>query len=115
MPKRQWITWRRWVGGGVMGREFSKSFYKSAAWLKCREGYIKSVGGYCEDCMARGIYKPGVVVHHIVPLTPDNIRDPAIALGYGNLRLVCQDCHAAEHHPSGLRFRFGPDGEILPK
>lgn len=97
-----------------MAQEFSKAFYKSAAWLKCREAYIKSVGGLCEDCLAKGIYTPGVVVHHIIPLTPENITDPSIALSLDNLRLVCQDCHAAEHHPSGLRYSYGPNGEILP-
>ena len=97
-----------------MAQEFSKAFYKSAAWLKCREAYIKSVGGLCEDCLAKGLYTAGLVVHHIIPLTPDNINDPAITLSFNNLRLVCQDCHAAEHHPTGLSYCFGPNGEILP-
>ena len=94
-------------------KEYAKQFYKSAAWQQCRKGYIKSVGGLCEDCLARGIYTPGIVVHHINPITPENIRDPAVTLSYDNLRLVCQDCHAKEHHPSGLRYGYGPNGEIL--
>ena len=89
-----------------MGREFSKSFYKSAAWLKCREGYIKSVGGYCEDCMARGIYKPGVVVHHIVPLTPDNLGNPSVTLSWSNLCLLCKDCHAKRHAKEPRRYKI---------
>jgi len=97
-----------------MAKDYATAFYKSAAWLKCREGYIKSVGGLCEDCLARGIYKPGLIVHHIDPITPDNIRDPSVTLAWDNLRLVCQDCHASAHHPSGLRYAYGPAGEILP-
>lgn len=97
-----------------MAKDYATAFYKSAAWLKCREGYIKSVGGYCEDCMARGIFTPGVVVHHIDPITPENIRDPSVTLNYSNLKLVCMDCHAKEHHPTGLRYEYGPNGEILP-
>ena len=97
-----------------MAKDYATPFYHSASWLKCREAYIKSVGGLCEDCLARGIYTPGLIVHHITPITPDNINDPEITLNFDNLRLVCQDCHAAEHHPSGLRYSYGPMGEILP-
>ena len=98
-----------------MAKEYALPFYKSSAWLKCREGYIKSVGGMCEDCMARGRYTPGLIVHHIDPITPDNIMDPNVTLNWKNLRLVCKDCHEAEHHPYGIRYRFGKNGEILPK
>ena len=97
-----------------MAKEFSNPFYHSTAWEKCRESYIKSVGGLCEDCLARGLIVPGRVVHHIVPLTPENILDPSVTLSFDNLRYVCQDCHAREHHPTGLRYEFGPGGEILP-
>lgn len=31
-----------------MARKFSKSFYASTAWKKCRKQYIASVGGLCE-------------------------------------------------------------------
>ena len=71
------------------------------------------VGGLCEDCMARGIYTPGIVVHHVDPITPDNIRDPRVTLCFDNLRLVCQDCHAKAHHPSENRYEYGPNGEII--
>ena len=63
--------------------------------------------------MAKGRYVPGTTVHHIIPITEKNIGDPSITLSFSNLKLVCQECHAAEHHPSGLRYDFGPDGEII--
>lgn len=94
-------------------KPYASAFYKSADWQKCRAAYISSVGGLCEDCLAKGIVTPGLVVHHIDPITPENIRDPNITLSFDNLKLVCQDCHAKEHHPSGLRYEFGPNGEIL--
>ena len=98
----------------IMAKEFSNPFYHSPAWVKCRESYIKMRGGLCEDCLAKGLIVPGRVVHHIRPLTPENITDPSVTLSFDNLRLVCQNCHAEEHHPTGLRYAFGPDGEVLP-
>ena len=100
-----------------MAKPYAVAFYKSKAWERCRAGYISSVHGLCEDCLARGIYKPGVIVHHIDPITPENIRDPKVTLNWDNLRLVCMDCHAEEHEYRGknLRYKFGDNGEILPR
>lgn len=53
--------------------------------------------GLCERCLAKGLYTPGKVVHHKIHLTPENISDPRVALGWENLQLLCQDCHAAVH------------------
>ena len=80
-----------------MAREFSKAFYKSAAWQSCRASYIRSKGGLCEDCLQRGIITTGAEVHHIVELTPDNIGNPAVTLAWSNLRLLCHDCHMKRH------------------
>ena len=33
-----------------MAKDFAKDFYNSKAWLKCREGYIKSVFGQQGEC-----------------------------------------------------------------
>ena len=87
-------------------REFAKAFYKSKAWQRCRDGYAASVGGLCEDCLAKGLYRPGEIVHHMTELTPDNINDPAVSLSWSNLRLLCRDCHAKRH---GARRRYRVD------
>lgn len=80
-----------------MSREFAGSFYQSAAWLKCRAAYIayrRSVdGGLCERCHQ----VPGKILHHKVELSPDNITDPDITLGHGNLMYVCHNCHNEIH------------------
>ena len=93
------------------------SFYHSAAWLKCRAAYIKSVNGLCERCKARGIYRPGYIVHHLVHLGPDNLDDPSILLSWDNLEYLCMDCHNLEHFGSGneKRYEVTFDGKILPK
>ena len=91
-------------------KEFAKQFYKGEAWQNCRAEYIQKVGGLCEDCLAKGIYKPGVIVHHIEHVTPKTIDNPEITLNHGNLRLVCRDCHAEEHKTERSR-RYIVDAE----
>ena len=66
-------------------KDFAKSFYKSAKWLKCRAAYIKYRvmidGGYCEVCHERLGYI-------------------TITLSFDNLRYDCKDCHDREDvHP----------------
>lgn len=95
-----------------MAKDFAKQFYKSRQWELARNAYIKEVGGLCEDCKARGIYKPGVIVHHIIPLTADNIRDLNVSLNPKNFRLVCRDCHAEAHPKSEKRYFFSEDGSL---
>ncbi len=74
------------------------AFYSSSAWKRCRASYKKSVGGLCENCMRKGIYTPGDIVHHkiehVTPLTVDN---PEVTLSFDNLELLCRQCHADEH------------------
>ena len=98
--------------------EETKGFYKTSAWLKCRAAYIKSVGGLCERCLARGEIKPGYIVHHKVHLTPWNITDTSITLNWDNLEYLCLDCHNKEHFKEKAkpRFKILADGsvEILP-
>ena len=88
-------------------KEFARGFYKSKAWQRTRAAYISSVGGLCEGCLDKGLYRPGEIVHHIIPLTAENINDPNIALSWDNLRLVCRDCHGEEHRE---RKRYRVDG-----
>lgn len=74
-------------------KDFAYSFYRSAAWKKCRQSYIdKRIlidGGLCEECHERA----GYIVHHRTLLTPANIRDPEVSLNYANLEFVCKKCH----------------------
>ena len=98
-----------------MARDFAKAFYLSNAWRSCRDAYASSVGWLCEDCLENGIYTPGEIVHHKKHLTPKNINDKAIALGWSNLRLVCRDCHAKQHKKQiEMRYCFDDDGNVCP-
>lgn len=97
-------------------REFAKGFYTGDMWKETRKAYGSSVGWLCEECLAKGLYTPGTVVHHITPLNPDNITNPDIALGWSNLRLVCADCHARLHRQNkGMRYDILQDGTVVTK
>lgn len=103
-------------GGGNTMREFTDGFYLSPAWKRCRASYIKSRGGLCERCYRQGRYKAGVIVHHKVHLSPENIHDPAVTLGWDNLELLCRDCHAAVHSgKEDVRYTVGHYGRIVPR
>lgn len=80
-----------------MAQDYARRFYSSKAWQKTRAAYLKYAGGLCERCFTKGIITPGVIVHHIKPITPENINDPTITLSFDNLELVCRECHADEH------------------
>lgn len=97
-----------------MAKEYAEQFYKSKKWQKCREAYITSVGGLCENCLAKGIYKPGEIVHHIKHIDKQNIIDASITLDWSNLKYVCRDCHAKEHSKfSSRRYTINDDGSVV--
>ena len=103
----------------TMARDFSRPFYNSKAWKDCREGYIQSVNGLCERCLANGKYTPGYELHHKVWLTPENINDPYITLGWDNLEFLCSSCHSVEHMTKYKATRddvmFDSEGQLIPK
>lgn len=90
--------------------EFADAFYKSWPWKRCREGYLKSVGGLCERCAKHGLIVPAEQVHHKIKLTPENLKDPAIALNWENLEALCTACHQAEH--KGKRWICDVNGSV---
>ena len=100
-----------------MAREFAKSFYSSKAWQDCREAYAKKVCYLCEECLRKGIYRPGEIVHHKEKVTPRNIHNPEILFGFGNLELLCRECHGGEHseREKNRRYKFDADGRIILK
>ena len=98
-----------------MAKDFSRAFYKSREWQAARAAFISYKGGLCEDCLAKGIITPGVIVHHIEELTPLNIERPEIRTGFDNLRLVCIKCHNSKEHGKGKgrRYLIGDNGEVI--
>ena len=95
-----------------MASEQAHQFYTSTEWLRCRDAYLKSVGGLCERCRARGLIVPAVIVHHKHELTADNLTDPAITLSPDNLMAVCRECHNTIHNPSRRRYKVDAAGNV---
>ena len=82
-------------------------------WEDDKNSYAASVGWLCEDCLERGEITPGEIVHHKIPLTPENINNPDIALSWDNLRLLCRRCHGARHRKNKQRYEINSDGNIF--
>ena len=97
-----------------MARDYAKQFYSSKAWQDCRNRYASQARHLCENCMAKGIIRPGEIVHHKIPITADNIEHPEITLEFTNLMLLCRDCHAEMHKPyGGRRYHFDSLGNLI--
>jgi len=90
-----------------MAKAWAKQFYKSDAWQACRNGFIQERvridGGVCQACREN----LGYIVHHKIPLTPQNIHDPEIALSWGNLSYECKQCHD-QHEGHGVGTKSEP-------
>jgi len=94
-------------------KEYAESFYKSKAWQDTRASYLKSVGGLCERCLAKGIYKAAVIVHHKKHIDPQTIKDPRVTLSWDNLEAVCRDCHAELHTANKKRYKLDEMGRVI--
>lgn len=113
-------------------KEYARKFYSSRAWKKTREAYKAYRGGLCERCLAKGQYNAGVIVHHKIYISPENIGNPMVTLSWDNLELVCRACHDEEHEFQQVRDNWqkehrnrqadkmrrwdvNPDGTISPR
>lgn len=102
-----------------MAKEYAKAFYNSKTWESCRRAYIAerrmADGGMCESCGK----EPGYIVHHIEPLTADNITNPDVALNHSNLRYDCKGCHDREEAHAFVKQKqtlcgFDLSGQPIP-
>lgn len=99
-----------------LGKE--SGFYDSQAWKDTRRNYKQSVGHLCERCLQRGIIQSADVVHHIVPLTAENIGDVNLSLNWDNLQALCRKCHAEAHKEiyakrSRRRYKITEQGKVV--
>ena len=73
--------------------------------------------GMCERCYAHGALVPAKVVHHITPISEDNVDDPNVTLNLDNLMRLCQDCHAVVHSSNKdavrPRVAFDEHGNVI--
>lgn len=92
------------------GHSFADTFYASHEWRRCRQAYLRSVGGLCERCAKKGLIVAADHVHHKVKLTPENISDPNVTYNWDNLEALCTECHREEH--CRKRWFCGADGSV---
>ena len=98
-----------------MAQDFAKSFYSSKRWQDCRNAYAKRAHYLCENCLRKGIYRPGEIVHHKIEISPTNIYNPEVTLNFDNLENVCRECHAELHKKSikDRRYTIDEDGRVV--
>ena len=95
-------------------KQYAESFYKSKTWQTTREAYCKSKGYLCEDCLEHGLITTGEIVHHVRPITRENIGNPDITLSWDNLRLLCRPCHEKTHRRRARRYTVDEMGRVTP-
>lgn len=93
-------------------QDWAVSFYSSSAWRSIREAAKKRDHYLCVDCLRAGKITPAEEVHHIIPLTPENINDTNITLNLDNLVSVCRECHKARHGARQHRYKVDELGRV---
>ncbi len=93
-------------------KDYAESFYKSKTWQKARAAYMHKVGGLCELCLAEGRITPAVIVHHKIPIDPETIKRPEIALAFDNMQALCRDHHAQQHAQHKRRYIVDELGRV---
>lgn len=73
-------------------KDFARIFYNGSQWRETQAAYMASQHYVCERCGSAAR-----IVHHIRYLTPENITNLEVALGWDNLEALCIDCHNHEH------------------
>lgn len=105
------MDWRMEVT--PMAKEWARKFYRSKAWRTLRAEVLHRDLYSCEECGGRA-----TEVHHAIPLTPENIDDPTVALNPALLHSLCHDCHAAitlGRADCADGFFFDADGQLTPR
>lgn len=91
--------------------QFAKPFYRRKAWQDARAVVMDRAHGLCERCLEKDVVKPADVVHHVIPLTPENVDDPGVSLNPDKLQALCHDCHTEVHQQLGIGALNGRKAE----
>jgi 5-methylcytosine-specific restriction endonuclease McrA len=93
---------------------FAKTFYNSKLWKNARAEALHRDMFTCCEC-----YGKAEEVHHIIPLSPDNIDNYDISLNIKNLRSLCHNCHtkitAGITGDVDSEYIFGEDGQVIKR
>lgn len=90
---------RLWDKPHQAPRSISNHFYKSPQWKACREDIIRRDAGSDLGIIGNDIEKGDLIVHHINPLTPDDIENWSDKLfDPNNLITVSKSTHNSIHY-----------------
>lgn len=81
----------------TFNREDRQKIYQSAKWQRLRKAKLMQ-NPLCEECLAKGIVKPAVDIHHIDSFMnyTGNMRLQK-AYDFNNLQSLCKECHSELH------------------
>jgi hypothetical protein len=89
-------------------RYLNQNFYRSHFWKKTRNSVIARDNGWDLGCSTHPIYGP-VIVHHIVPVTIDMIREESpLVFDLDNLISVSEHTHKIIHFYRALPEEYTP-------
>jgi 5-methylcytosine-specific restriction protein A len=76
----------------------AQKIYNSTVWKRLRLRKLLD-NPLCEDCQSKGIIKPAVEIHHIIPFMQGINKQSRLRLAYDydNLISLCSDCHNKRH------------------
>lgn len=92
-------------------KDIAYRIYVGSKWRKLSKVIMAKYNYLCVKCG-----KPADLVHHIIPLTPDNYTDDNIVYNEDNLIPLCINCHNAIHSnniPTQENLMFNDDGDII--
>ena len=81
----------------TFNRQDRQKVYQSTKWKKLREAKLMA-NPLCEVCLANGIIKPAIDVHHIDSfMNYTGSKRLQLAYDYCNLQSLCKECHLEIH------------------
>lgn len=96
-------------------KKFAAELYKSKNWQNVRDFVMSRDARLCQDCLKKGRVTIAEEVHHIIPVTAENVNDPNITLNPDNLVSLCRECHAARHGKRQRRYKVDEMGRVTVK
>ena len=82
----------------TFNRQDRQKVYQSAKWKKLRQAKLMA-NPLCEVCLANGIIKPAIDVHHIDSfMNYTGNKRLQLAYDYANLQSLCKECHSNLHN-----------------
>lgn len=96
-----------------MARDEFKWFYQSKQWKNVRQYVLRRDLYTCQECHS----KRATEIHHVIPLSTNNIYNELISLNPDNLLSLCHNCHT--RITKGVTgdvdkdYIFGDDGQVI--